>query len=189
MKSISAIFIVLLLSSRVTSVLAQATEIDSLEKLLKTNLEIEARIDILNQLAYQNFDVNDSLALAHARKALKASIEANYPSGIKYANSLIGLGLLSNGKHTEAIQCFERSDDIIAPDSKAIAAHNQILLGFTYGELGKYDTAWIHYLLARQLTVKFAPEYLPSTYINMAWLCKQQWRNQKHYHTRIVPAC
>jgi signal transduction histidine kinase len=179
MKSISTIFIVLLLSSRVTSVLAQATEIDSLEKLLKTNLEIEARIDILNQLAYQNFDVNDSLALAHARKALKASIEANYPSGIKYANSLIGLGLLSNGKHTEAIQYFERSDDIIAPDSKAIAAHNQILLGFTYGELGKYDTAWIHYLLARQLTVKFAPEYLPSTYINMAWLCKQQWRNQE----------
>jgi hypothetical protein len=95
---------------------AQNQIIDSLESALLTRLSIQQKIDIRNQLAFQYYDVNDSLALNHARQALEESIKNKYPAGEKYANTLVGLGLLSVGKHADAIQQFKRSDQIYSPN-------------------------------------------------------------------------
>ena len=55
--------------------LAQTAEIDRIQKLLQSDVKGQARIDLLTALAYENFDVNDSLALIYSQQALEASIE------------------------------------------------------------------------------------------------------------------
>jgi signal transduction histidine kinase len=157
----------------------QSAEIDSLQRLLKTNLEERARIDIINQMAYQHFDVNDSLAMVYAQQALEASRKNKYPAGEKYAHSLIGLGLYSTGNYSQAITHFQQSHQIIVSGSNAVAAHNQILLGLTYGELGNYDVALSYFSKARKIAVSNATEYLPSIYINIAWISLKQWKNEQ----------
>lgn len=180
MKFIPLILISIhLLSFLGEPVFAQTTEIDSLQKLLKTDLRGNKRVDILNQLAYEYFDVNDSLAMIYSNQALEASLKAKYKSGEKYANTLIGLGLLSAGKHSQALLYFQRSDQVSAPGTAGISAHNQILNGMVYSEMGNYDSARLHYQKARQVAARDAPEYLPSVYINVASMCLQQWKNQK----------
>jgi len=179
MKSVRPILIALILSSSGGSVFAQTTEVDSLQKLLKTNLRGDMRVDILNRLAYENFDVNDSIAMIYSHQALEKSISIKYRQGEKYANTLIGLGLLSAGRHLEAMRYFKRSDQIVAPNSMGVSAHNQILHGMAYGEMGNYDSARLQYDRARQIAVTQAPEYLPSVYVNIASMCLQQWKNQE----------
>jgi signal transduction histidine kinase len=156
---------------------AQNQIIDSLESALLTRLSIQQKIDVRNQLAFQYYDVNDSLALKHARQALEESIKNKYPAGEKYANTLVGLGLLSVGKHADAIQQFKRSDQIYSPNSHTITIENQLQLGLAYDELGKYDSAWIQYTKAHPLAKKYASEYLPTIYISLAGILKQHWRN------------
>jgi signal transduction histidine kinase len=179
MKSALFILIALCLLSSEGTVFGQTPEIDSLQKLLKTKLKDTLRIDILSQLAYANFDVNDSLAMIYSRQALEESIEIKYKQGEKYANSLMGLGMNSMGKRAEAIRYFKRSDQIAAPNSMGISAHNEILHALAYSEMGNYDSARIHYLKARQMAFTHAPEYINAFYVNIAWMCLQQWKNEE----------
>jgi len=64
-------------------VAAQRNIKDSLNSLLKTQLTPIAKIDVLNQLAYQYYDYNDSLALNYADEALRLAKQVNYPKGMK----------------------------------------------------------------------------------------------------------
>jgi signal transduction histidine kinase len=179
MKSLVFILIALRLLCQGEIAFGQTQEIDSLQRLLKTNLDERARIDIINQLAYQHFDMNDSLAMVYAQQALDASRKNKYPAGEKYAHSLIGLGLYSMGSYSQAITHLQQSDQIIVSGSNAVAAHNQILQGLTYGELGDYDVALSHFRKAREIAVLHASEYLPSIYINIAWISLKQWKNEQ----------
>jgi signal transduction histidine kinase len=158
-------------------VFAQNQIIDSLESVLLTRLSIQQKIDVRNQLAFEYYDVNDSLALNHARQALEESNKNKYLAGEKYANTLVGLGLLSMGNHLEAIHYFKRSDQIHAPNSHTITIENQLQLGLAYDELGKYDSAWSQYMKVRPMVEKHAREYLPTMYISLAGICKQLWKN------------
>lgn len=160
-------------------VFAQNQFIDSLQRVLLTELSVRQKIDVRNQLAFEYYDINDSLALNHARQALKESISSRYAAGEKYANTLVGLGLLSMGSHADAIQHFKRSDKIYSPNSYAVIVENQLQLGLAYDELGQYDSAWMQYSQARALAKKHAPEYLPTICISMAWICAQRWENKE----------
>lgn len=162
-----------------TYALAQTAEIDRIQKLLQSDVKGQARIDLLTALAYENFDVNDSLALIYSQQALEASIEEKYPPGEKYANTLIGLGLLSTGKHAKAIPYFLQSDQISEPKRMDISAHNDLVHGMALGEMGEYDSALHYYSKARLIAGKGAPEYLPTVYMNIAWTCLQKWRNHE----------
>ncbi len=171
--------IVLCVSLFARPVIAQNQTIDSLQKVLLSDHSVLKKIDVRNQLAFEYYDVNDSLALHHARQALEESIKNKYPAGEKYANTLVGLGLLSMGNHFEAIQYFKRSDQILSPNSHPITIENQLQLGLAYDELGKYDSAWSQYSRVSPLAEKYAPEYLPTIYTSKAWICKQLWKNKE----------
>ncbi len=173
------IILVLYVSFFARPVFAQNQIIDSLQRVLVTDLSVQQKIDVYNQLAFEYYDVNDSLALHHARKALDESIKNKYPAGEKYANTLVGLGLLSMGNHAEAIQHFKRSDQIHAPDNHSVIIENQLQLGLADDELGKYDSAWIQYNKAYPLAKKHAREYLPTIYTSMAGIYRRQWKNKE----------
>jgi PAS domain S-box-containing protein len=160
-------------------VFAQSEEIDRLQKLLKTASKDQQRVDLLNQLAHEHFDVDDSLAMVYALQALKDSRKNRYPLGEKYAHSLVGFGLYSTGNYSRAIIHFQQSDQIIVSGSQSVATHNQLLQGMAYGELGDYNVALSHFNKARKIADSHAPEFLPSIYINSAWLCLKQWRNEQ----------
>ena len=71
---------------------------DSLEVLLKTKLDTPARVDVLNQLAYQYYDFNDSIAFEYAHEALRIALQDNYKKGVKYAYTLVGLGYATKSR-------------------------------------------------------------------------------------------
>jgi tetratricopeptide (TPR) repeat protein len=157
---------------------AQQNMLDSLEAKLKSRLSIRERADLLNQLAYNNFDVNDTLAFEYAKQALEFSIKTNYPLGEKYANTLVGLGLFSSGKSKVAIPYFLRSSKISVPKSESISSYNQMLLGNLYTGIGQYDSALFRYHQARAIAFNHSMADLQAIYKNMARVFSLQWKNQ-----------
>ncbi len=152
--------------------------LDSLALLLKSNINKHQRIDVLNELAYNNYDVNDTLALVYANQALELSVQTKYPLGEKYANTLVGLGLFSAGKYKAAIPYLRRSNKIVASKAESYTSYNQMLLGTLYTGMGEYDSARIQYLQARSLAFNHSKADLQAVYKNMARLFILQWKNE-----------
>ncbi len=157
---------------------AQQDILDSLEAKLKSRLIGRERVDVLNQLAYNNFDVNDTLAFEYAKQALDLSIRTNYPLGEKYANTLVGLGLFSSGKSKVAIPYFLRSSRISVPKSESMSSYNQMLLGNLYTGIGQYDSALFRYHQARAIAFNHSKTDLQAIYKNIARVFSLQWKNK-----------
>lgn len=172
------LFTSLLFATGLCAIAGEKDPRDSLEQLLKTKLTQTGRVDVLNELAYNNFDVSDSMAMVYARQALKTAIEIKYPRGEKYAYTLIGLGLSSSGKHKQAISYFQKSDRLIVPQSESINSYNQMLWGTLYTDIGKYDSALYQYHRARLVAHK-SPLDLQSIYKNLARLSILLWKNNE----------
>src|SRR5688572_21549526 len=83
-------------------VLAQRQIKDSLLIVLEKGAVGPVKVDALNELAYQFYDYDDSIAFAYARQALAEATKINYPKGVKYAYTLIGLGYASKGDYKNA---------------------------------------------------------------------------------------
>ena len=153
--------------------------LDSLELVLKSAPDAKAKVDALNQLAYEYYDVNDTLAMRYAKQALSISLRTTYPAGTKYAYSLIGMGIgLSNYK--EAIRYYRRSENMIVTNAEAITIDNLIFWGNLYTDLANYDSAYYCYSRARSIAIKnFLPELKKTVYKNMAYLSIEQWKNEE----------
>jgi PAS domain S-box-containing protein len=173
-----ATILLLLLSC---SLYGQKSLTDSLEAKLKTRLGMRERADVLNQLAYNNFDVNDTLAFYYAKEALTASAQAKYPAGAKYAYAMLGLGY-SFFDRQAAIQSFKKSESIVASNAELTAIYNQILWGILYTDLGKYDSAIYRYRKARAMTAKNSYGELQSIYKNIGRVFTKQWKNNEALH-------
>ena len=157
----------------------QDPSMDSLKSLLASGLDGRQKVDVLNQLSYFHYDVNDTLALHYAQEALSVSIKANYPAGIKYAYSLIGLGY-SYADVKEAVRYFKLSDNLKVPNTERITVDNFMVWGNVYTELGKYDSALFYYRKARSFQIlKINVGNLQSIYKNFAFVYINQWKNRE----------
>jgi signal transduction histidine kinase len=152
---------------------------DSLRNLLlNPKLTDQARVDLLNNLSYELYDVNDSAAFIAARKALALAEKNKYHQGIKYAYTLIGLGHNANGNYQEALQYFVMSDRIDVPDMLHIASYNQVLLGNTYRDLAEYDSAEFYYNMAMSIISQTGNKaYKARVHKNLGQLYLILWRN------------
>lgn len=163
-----------------SATLAQNVEtLDSLSNLLNNKLAPSERVDALNELAYYNFDVNDSLANLYARTALSESRKSKYLKGEKYASTLIGLGLASAGKYHEAVHYFEGSDKIKVSEDRSIESYNHMLWGTLFAEQGLVDSSLFHYNLAIKLSDFEVKADRKSIYKNIARLMLDYWQNEK----------
>ena len=152
---------------------------DSLEVLLKTKLDIPARVDVLNQLAYQYYDFNDSIAFEYAHEALRIALQDNYKKGVKYAYTLVGLGYATKSRYKEAILHYRLSEKIKVNESYSDSPYNLILLGNLYREIAKFDSARLMYTQAKTIALRADRSHLSNVYKNLASIAIILWENQK----------
>lgn len=175
MKFITSLSVLLTLS---WSLQSQTRLLDSLETVFKSELEPKAKVDVLNQLSYNYYDVNDTLAMKYAREALAISLRTNYPGGTKHAYSLIGFGIGLSDRH-EAIKYFKKSDDIIVPSAEDVTYGNLLFWGNIYTELAKYDSAIYLYQRVRKMNSAKSLTWSKYVHKNMAYVSIEQWKNKQ----------
>ncbi len=125
---------------------------DSLELKLRTLVDGQTKVDVLNQLSYQYYDFNDSIALKYSQEALALALKNNYKKGIKLAFTLVGLGYSSQSKYKEAIANYRLADHIKEPEDQDNTIFNLVLLGKLYRDIAKYDSAFLVFGQAFQNT-------------------------------------
>jgi PAS domain S-box-containing protein len=159
--------------------LAQNDPRDSLHLLLEKASDKRQKVDLLNELAYQNFDIDDSAAMRYANEALKLAKQFRYVQGQQYANTLLGLGLSSAGKRKEAVKFFETSEAISAGYSRPVRTYNLVVWGILCTELAKYDSAELLFMKARANALPTDYADLQSIYKNLGRLNALRWRHEK----------
>lgn len=147
---------------------------DSLLAILNTGPTGQARVDVLNQLAYQYYDNNDTLAFAYANEALTEAERVQYLEGIKYAYTLIGLGYSSQSAYARAIENYKKSDAVVAASN--LAVYNLVLWGNVYRDLAKYDSAFMLYKTAR-MQASPTDGNLSIIHKNIALIYANLWQN------------
>lgn len=160
---------------------AQRPVKDSLANLLKNKLPDKDRVNVLNQLSYQYYDFNDSLASEYAEKAFLLAKKIKYQRGLKYAYTMIGLGYSSKSEYRKAIENYRQSERIITEDKDndaADIAYNLTLLGNCYRETAEFDSSLFYYRKAARV-VKNSRHDLASIYKNMASVKLILWKNNE----------
>lgn len=161
---------------------SQPSKLDSLEALLKYKPNNISKVDILNRLAYYNYDYNDSLGLNYAKQALELAKRIKYPTGIKSAYTMVGLGYHSFSRYKEAKLNFILSEQVKIEGCQKESVYNLMLLGNLYREIGRYDSAMLYYQNAKSLSLLNANTELQSIYKNKASVLLVGWKNQEALH-------
>ncbi len=158
--------------------IAQKNIKDSLSSLLKTNITPIHRVDVLNQLAYQYYDFNDTLAFNFAVEALRLAEQNHYAKGVKYAYIMIGLGYSSKSEFKSAIHYYRMSDAVNATGVNGDAAYCQVLLGNCYRYRAEYDSSIFFYRKAKSLANNDTAS-MANIYKNLASVYIILWRNNE----------
>lgn len=120
---------------------ATANEVDSLRKILATNIEDSVRVDVLNSLskALSHSNLDSSITIATEAKILAEKIE--YKPGLALAYKNVGMGFYLQGKHKEAIINWQQAESVYNAfgDTKGIAnmLSNQGAVYFEEGDDAK----------------------------------------------------
>ncbi len=164
------------------SVWAQRSKVDSLRRVLNTSVSGEKRVDAMMALSYELYDFEDSAAFHLANEALHEATAIEYPKGIKYSYTLIGLGYLNQSDFQKAISFFKRSDAVDAgAEARGISGYNLTLLGNMSRDLGRYDSAQVFYTRAiEEMGGETSGEKnLINVFRNYAHLAILRWRNEE----------
>jgi signal transduction histidine kinase len=161
------------------SLFSQNTGADSLRHLLSNpRLTDHERVDLLNDLSYELYDVDDSAAFKAAQQAFDLAEKKDYKEGLKYSLTLIGLGHNSTGQYRKALRYFVLSEKVEAEGMNHIASYNDVLLGNTYRDVGEYDSAEFYYNKAlRTIGENGNPGYQARVYKNLGQLYLILWKN------------
>lgn len=159
------------------TVAAQRNVKDSLQSLLKTGISKKVQVDVLNQLAYQYYDFNDSVANYFAQRAFHLAQNINYANGLKYSYTMIGLGYSSKSEYRQAIRYYRLSDHVATEEKMdAEISYNLALMGNCYREMAIYDSALYFYRQAKTSAMNSRHD-LASIYKNMASVYLLLWKN------------
>jgi signal transduction histidine kinase len=158
--------------------LAQPTVKDSLKSLLDSGITGEQKVDALNELAYQYFDFNDSIAAVYANLALDEATKINYAKGIKFAYTMVGMGYASKSMHQWAILNYKKSHAIKAANADGFTVYNLNLMGNTFRDQAMFDSARAAYQLAIKIFGNSEKHRLATLYKNLGYLKVILWENQ-----------
>ncbi len=136
---------------------------DSLLNVLEKSARSSNKVDLLNALSYEYYNINDSIALAYATQALQEAVKLKYLKGVKQAYTLVGLGYVSNGDYQQAFANFYRSLQIVVKDGEAIATYTYNLLGNVHRDLSNYDSAIFYYNLSSKTNEKIGDKNAEAT--------------------------
>ncbi len=119
----------------------QANEVDSLKRLLSSNIHDTTRVNVLNALskAYINSNLDSSIAIA--MNAKKLANEIHFNTGFVLAIKNIGNGYYQRGKFKEAVITWQEAITIytLLNDKKGVAnmLSNQAVVYFNQGDDAK----------------------------------------------------
>jgi sensor histidine kinase YesM len=149
---------------------AQATWVtDSLEAVLKQNLNDTSRVVTLNMLAKQYRNIDTKLAQQYATEALALSKKANFLKGVATASDVLGVVYMNQADYQNALYYFLTAIKLNESrgDVKALAAScNNI--GSVFFHYKRYDQALSFY--KRSLAMKLeqgSKKEASSTYANI----------------------
>ncbi len=150
---------------------AQTPQADSLKALLRTERNPQRQVDLLNDIAFELFDINDSLAQFFAQQAAETARKADYNKGLKRALTYVGLGYVSRGNFPMAIRYYYASDSVKAEGAEEISIYNHAMLGNAFRNLARFDSAK-HYLqmALTQARALGQPRSLAMVYKNLGLL-------------------
>lgn len=172
--------VVFLLMIIIVSGFSQTPVIDSLNRLLRATKLPEKRVDLLNALAYEYYDRDDSVALRYAEQALAMSLQHRYNRGLKYAYTMVGLGMMSKADYASAFRNFRLSEKVQVDDAVDMSAYNLNLMGNAYRDSGVYDSASYFYNEALNLgEQKLSANSLATIYKNYGLLLTILWKNNE----------
>ncbi len=172
-------FLISMLTVGAISVHGQMRTADSLKNLMDRTTDPMRKVDLLLEVALDNYDYDDSVALLYSRQALLEATRIHYPNGIKQAHTLIGLGSYGRGDYREVLKSCRLSNLTSAPDGKGIAIYNLTLMGNVYRDLALYDSSLYYYNLALSAGKDGASYYLVPVYRNLARVNLILWKNKE----------
>lgn len=118
---------------------------DSLTLLLSRNLQSSQKVDVLNALAYEFFDVNDSIGFEYARLSVAEVSGIDYPIGAQYAYTMLGVGHFSFGEYQQALQAFRKSETYSKRGIVRQTTYNMMLKGNVLADIGLFDSAALEF--------------------------------------------
>lgn len=127
---------------------------DSLKTLLSKNLSKQQRVDVLSQLAYYNYDFDDSLGFEYSRQAVQECESIEYPAGLQYAYTMLGIGHYSFAEYARALNAFTKAEQLNRYGSIEHSVYNLLLKGNIFGDQGEFDSAEFQLKKAQQLIYK-----------------------------------
>jgi signal transduction histidine kinase/tetratricopeptide (TPR) repeat protein len=133
---------------------AQVLNKDSLQNVLANTKDARTQVDVLNELAFQYYDFNDSIALSYAAQAIAEGEKAAYSRGLQYAHTLAGVGHFTHGRYQQALDEFRKSERYSAEGTLQHTVYNLMLKGNVQTDLGYYDSAALQYNAGLALIIK-----------------------------------
>lgn len=131
------------------------TTLDSLDKLLKTNISNQQRADTYNKIAEEYRFSDSSKVNTFANKAINLSQQIDYPEGIADAYYFIGWVAMMRGYYSKAIVLFNKvlsiSEEAVYDKGKSNAYNG---LGFTHHYKNIYNKALDYYFKALEIDEK-----------------------------------
>jgi len=172
-------FLVLTFAS-LTAVLTLSAQpaVDSLKRLLQETNNNKQRVDILNQLAFELYDINANEGFKAALEANELSASMRYESGQKKALALVGYRYTVSGEFRKAIDYYRQVRQVNSTVDDQVG-YSEVMEGNAFRSLAKYDSAQILFTQSIQtLTQNPNPFYLAFAYKSLARLYLIQWRNR-----------
>lgn len=152
-------------------VVAQTPLADSLRAILPLERNPQREVDLMNDIAYALFDVDDSTALVFAQRAANAALQAGYEKGLKRAITYIGVGNVSKGNFVSAIRYYHYADTVKAKAAEELTIYNYTMMSNAFRDLAQFDSAEYYQKLALTRARAYGkPKPLAMTYKNYALL-------------------
>lgn len=170
MKILTVIVITLLMLVVITLANAQSNfTIDSLNRVLETNISEIKRIDTYNAIAYEYRNQDSTKTAFFVDKAIQLSNKINYSEGVSDAYYRIGWATMNKGNYSKAIDLFNKSLITAQKSSykkgEAVAFNG---LGVVYFYKGDYPSALAQYFKSLNIKEKLGiKKSVASSYNNI----------------------
>ena len=116
--------------------------IDSLERELKKTTAGTKKVDILNELGYENWIVDSKKSITQGNEALQLAKELSYPQGIAKAKRILGVAYWTLGQPKAALENLTEAQDAYKQLNDEEGMANCLLnIGMVYADIRDYPTA------------------------------------------------
>ena len=117
--------------------------IDSLEReLKKTTAASTKKVDLLNELGYENWIIDSKKSISQGKQALQLAEKLSYPQGIAKAKRVLGVAYWTLGQPKAALGNLTEAEDAYRRLNDEEGMANCLLnIGMVYADIRDYSTA------------------------------------------------